>query len=265
MRAQRSTPFIVNAVVFALLEIAAFALMKSTAPLQEIWLSKASHEVQRVLWGWTRGLSEFVSLSERNAALQEENARLMGELERRAEAGSLEGGPGAERGFVFLPARVEMMKRGSNSNYIVLNRGSEGGVEPGCGIVCARGVVGIVESVSSGHSYGITLMNSGVSVSARAGRKGNVCSLVWDGVSSRGGRLEGIPVQVEVEPGDTVYTSGYSSVFPPDFPLGITGSTSRKGGATSTVEVDLFADFSALGPVLIVKNLERAEIEELTR
>ena len=63
--------------------------------------------------------------------------------------------------------------------------------------------------------------------------------------------------------GDTVFTSGYSSIFPPDIPLGTAGEAKIVNGATYDIEINLFEDFGALRYVTIVENIGKEEIEEL--
>jgi rod shape-determining protein MreC len=68
---------------------------------------------------------------------------------------------------------------------------------------------------------------------------------------------------VEFEKGDTVYTSGYSSIFPPDIPLGEVGDSKIVNGATYEIRIRLFEDFGALRYVTIVENMGKEEIKEL--
>ena len=102
-----------------------------------------------------------------------------------------------------------------------------------------------------------------MSISARLGKKGAAGPLVWDGIHSNGAVLKEIPHHMEFSPGDTVYTSGYSSIFPPDIPLGITGDSRVVNGATYEIEVALFEDYSALRYVTIVENINKEEIRSL--
>ena len=103
-------------------------------------------------------------------------------------------------------------------------------------------------------------MNTGISISARLGNEGAVGPLTWDGVTMDGAVLSEIPLQYKYAPGDTVWTSGYSSLFPPDIPLGIAGSSRVVNGAVNEIEVDLFQNFSALRYVTVVSNSGREEI-----
>ena len=258
---------LLTAVVFILMEMAALAMLGQSRELSDIWLNRSSHAVLGSLWSHGEKVRTHFSLSEINDALSEENAALSEELRayREAERAGREAGMkvDAGHGFEYIPATVTKMSRGTVHNYIIINKGSEDGVTPHCGIITASGIVGIISAVDKHYSYGLTLMNNNISVSSRAGRSGTVSPLVWDGERSDRAVLKDIPMHYSVEPGDTVYTSGFSNIFPADIPIGTTGNTKFVDGATSRTEVFLFQDFSALRYVTVVKNPERAEIEAL--
>ena len=74
---------------------------------------------------------------------------------------------------------------------------------------------------------------------------------------------EYLPAHLETAPGDTVWTSGFSGIFPPDIPLGITGESRLVDGAVKEMKVELFLDFGALRHVTVVENLDREEIRRL--
>ena len=79
---------------------------------------------------------------------------------------------------------------------------------------------------------------------------------------------KGISPSAEIElPGVnaalTVYTSGYSSIFPADIPLGTAGDATIVNGATYEIKIRLFEDFGALRHVTIVENLGSEEMKAL--
>ena len=124
-------------------------------------------------------------------------------------------------------------------------------------------MVGIVEAVDKHYAYGLTLMNPEMSVGARLGRLDVVAPLSWDGRGTGRALMRNLPPHYELTPGDTVRTSGYSTIFPPGLPIGVTGEASLVDGSTLQVEVFLFQDFAALRYVTVVENLERTEIMSL--
>ncbi|MGN1215840.1 MAG: rod shape-determining protein MreC, partial [Candidatus Cryptobacteroides sp.] len=168
-------------------------------------------------------------------------------------------------GFVYTPAQI--IKSGTNSqhNYLILDKGSDDGIVQNSGIITSNGVIGIVDAVSKHYSYAISFLNTEVNISSRLGETGAVGPLAWDGKKTDGAILKEIPLQFKYTPGDTVYTSGYSVIFPPDIPLGTAGDASIINGATNEISVKLFQNHTALKFVTIVRNTRAEEISGLEK
>ncbi len=267
-RGQKTSSFFVCAATFILLEVAALALLHATSTLQNIWITRTSHRTMAFLWGSGETIRSQFQLDRLNRDLQAENARLQERLRayERSEAGQEEQARMAVResdSYRYTPATVVKMSRNRTRNYIILNKGSEDGIRPQSGIISDRGVVGVVEAVDKHYSYGLTLMNPEMSVGARLGRTDIVAPLSWDGHGTGGAVVRNLPPHYAVEPGDTVRTSGYSTIFPAGIPIGVTGGSRLVDGSTRQVEVTLFQDFAALRYVTVVENLERTEILSL--
>ena len=267
-RGQKTSSFFVCAATFILLEVAALALLHASSTLQDIWLTRASHRTMAFLWGSGETIRSQFQLDRLNRDLQAQNARLQERLRayERSEAGQEELEHMAVResdGYRYTPATVVKMSRNRTRNYIILNKGSEDGIRPQSGIISDRGVVGVVEAVDKHYSYGLTLMNPEMSVGARLGRTDIVAPLSWDGHGTGRAVVRNLPPHYAVEPGDTVRTSGYSTIFPAGVPIGVTGGSRLVDGSTRQVEVTLFQDFATLRYVTVVENLERTEILSL--
>ncbi len=262
---------IVNTAVFIILEIAALTMLSHSSSVQNFFLIKWSHAIQGELWGTTEAISEYFSLKEKNRELSEQIFKLNREVEslnQRLEKSRLDSlssnyssYPASK--FDFIPAKVIKNNLNKQHNYIILDKGSKDGITTQSGVITPDGVVGIVDAVSRNYAYVISLLNSELNISARIGDSGAAGPMSWDGISSNKAILKEIPLQYKFEEGDTVYTSGFSSIFPPDIPLGVTGKTKVVNGATYEVKVQLFQNFSSLRYVTIVKNRDILEIEEL--
>ncbi len=261
--------FVISAAVFLLLEIAAVLMLSRTSSLQNIWINRASHRVHAGIWGTAEKIRNYFTLDGQNRALATKNLELIKEVwengERDLSYRENHLYDGQVGNFRMIPATIVKASRNSQHNYIVLNKGSEDGVKPQTGIVTTTGVVGVVNAVGKHFSYGLTLMNTKMSVSARIGQTGLVAPLEWDGKHSNGALMKNLPLHYEIAPGDTVWTSGYSSVFPPDIPIGTTGRIRQVDGSTNEVSVGLFQDFAALRYVIITENLDRGEIADLEK
>ena len=258
---------ILCAAVFILLETAAIVMLNHNNSMQRLWTMRLSHGFMAKTWGFTQKVRGYFSLAGQNEELALENHRLremIREYEDAAKATDISlQSVTRDDGFVYTPAQI--IKSGTNSqhNYLILDKGGEDGIVQNSGIISSKGVIGIVDAVSRHYSYAISFLNTEVNISSRLGGTGAVGPLAWDGKNTDGAILKEIPLQYRYSPGDTVYTSGYSVIFPPDIPLGTAGDASIINGATNEITVNLFQDYTALKFVTIVRNTRAAEIEAL--
>ena len=269
MPGKRRTSYtvIVSAAIFIILEVAALAMLHSSSVLQDIWLNRASHRVSSWLWSSGNRITSYFRLSSRNRMLEEEITRQGEELRkyRSLEKSEeyLSKAQAYDDGFEYIFARIVKMGTKGQRNYIIIDKGSLDGVTTDCGIVTGEGVVGVVDAVDQHLAYGRTLMNPSMSVSVRIGRDGMAGPLSWDGLSSNGGVLSGIPLGTRAEPGDTLWTSGYSAIFPADIPVGIVKGSHTRNGVSQDISVELLQDFGSLDYVTVVRNLNLEGIEAL--
>ncbi len=245
-------------------------MLRNNGELQNIWISKGMHAISGTVWGGTQQVKNYFSLKRRNDSLALENHNLrirVAELESLPGNTPLPDTPVPHEGIVgdyrYLPASIVKISNNTQHNYIIVGKGSEDRVVSGSGIITGKGAVGIIDAVGKHFSYARSFKNHEMNISSRLGRQGAVGPMSWDGYSSNRAVLKEIPLHVEFQKGDTVYTSGFSSIFPPDIPLGTTGDSKIVNGATFEIEVSLFEDFGALRYVTIVENLGKDEIKAL--
>lgn len=244
-------------------------MLRNSAPLQDSWFAKGGQTVMKTVWGWSQGVSDYFSLKEQNDSLAQENFRLRTQLEALEEyvADSLLTtriySKGDLGGFAYIPAKIIKISSNTQHNYMIINKGEADGVEKGAGIITEQGAVGVVDAVSENFSFVRSFQNHGMSISARLGTAGVSGPLNWDGIHGDRAVLKEIPHHFTITPADTVYTSGYSTIFPADIPLGTVEDSRIVNGSTYEVAVRLFEDFAALRYVTIVQNLCKDEIKAL--
>ena len=269
MRKGNFIQHVITAAIFIALEVAALAMLYYNGPLQRMWFSEASQGFMGNVWGGTQKIKDYFHLDSANDSLALENHELrvrIAQLEEALEEARLdmpEQRDGKTRYYRYIPANIMKMSSNKQHNYMIIGKGSEDGVTEGAGVITGKGAIGIVDAVSEHFSYARSFKNHEISVSSRLGRNGAVGPLSWNGRTSSGAILKEIPHHVEFHEGDTVYTSGYSSIFPADIPLGTTGKAKIVNGATYEIEVTLFEDFAALRHVTIVENLGKDEMKTL--
>ncbi len=258
---------ILTVAVFILLEAAAFFMLSHNGTLQQLWIARISHGFMAKTWGVAQSVSDYFSLRRQNDELALENDRLA-KLVRGYEQAALDADPALKPvmdadGFKYTPAKIVRSGKNSQHNYIIIDKGSDDGIVRNSGIITPKGVVGIVDAVSRHYSYAISFLNTELFISARLGISGAVGPLAWDGMTSDGAILKEIPLQFKFAPGDTVFTSGYSTIFPPDIPIGIAGEARIINGATNEIKVNLFQNQVALKHVTVVENTRASEIAEI--
>lgn len=262
---------IINAAIFICMEIAALNMLQRNGISQNFFLARQRDNIMGGLWRIDSNVRSFLSLKKTNEELKAENTELYRALKAyQSEKGSARlDSVVAMRdtvgGFRYMSGTVVKISRNSQHNYLILGEGSEDGVRAQTAIITPKGVVGIVDTVSRHHAYAVSLMNKDLNVSAKIGTNGSVGPLSWDGMSANGATLREIPLQCKFQPGDTVFTSGFSSIFPADIPLGIAGESKIINGATYEISVTLLQGFHDVRHVILATNTQREEIEELER
>lgn len=168
--------------------------------------------------------------------------------------------------YDFAVARVVNNSIAQINNYITIDKGRAEGIEPKMGVVDQNGVVGIINVVGEHHSVAISVLNPKLRLSCKVKGSDYFGSLVWDAVSPRYAVLEEMPRHVEFAPGDTIVTSGYSSVFPEGIMVGIISDYKKQRDDNFyTLRVELSSDFSGLGYVRIISNRQKEEQNKLEK
>ena len=166
--------------------------------------------------------------------------------------------------FEVIPAQVIRNSIQLNYNHITLNAGKKSGIHKEMGIISAKGVVGIVHSINEETSSVISLLNKALSINAKLKKSNHFGTLEWNGNNSNIVQLHDIQALVELTIGDTIVTSGYSSIFPKNIPIGSIKSF-KLNDTKDLFEIDikLFNDMTNLEHVHIIENINIKEIENL--
>ncbi len=166
--------------------------------------------------------------------------------------------------YRFIPAEVINNSVNRQNNYITLNKGRKDGIRPEMGIVGPNGIVGIITNVTDHYSTGPTVLNRRWRVSAKIKNSNYFGSLLWDGLNYRYVQLNEIPFHVDLSVGDTIVTSGYSSVFPEGVMIGqIEKFDIGSGDNFYEIKVRLSTNFMTLSYVEVIEDKDADEITTL--
>ena len=130
------------------------------------------------------------------------------------------------------------------------------------GVVDRNGIVGIVNVVGPHSARIISFLNSNLRISCKVKGYEQVGSLVWDGKKPDEAILEELPRHAVFNPGDTIVTSGYSTVFPEGVPVGVVLKNLEDYDENFfALRVKLFTDFSTLSTVRIIADNMKEELQ----
>ena len=134
------------------------------------------------------------------------------------------------------------------------------------GVVSTDGVVGIVQAVSDHYSRVVPVINSTFGVSCKVEDSDFVSVLKWDGQDIDHSLLTNIPKHQSLEPGRSVFTSGYSASFPSGLSIGtIVGPGKSPDDSFFAYRVKLSTRFADLKYVYVLQyenRQERTAVEE---
>jgi rod shape-determining protein MreC len=258
-------------VLFVLLEILALMMVFSFNSFQKATYLNSANRFTGKIYDTYHSVTGYFGLTKVNNELAEENARLRGLLENRPEVSLVPDSLTFEQMqndsvYRFIPAQIINNSVNRPFNYLTLNKGSRYGIKPDMGIISARGIVGVVGQVSESYAMGLSVLNQRWSISAKLKKNGYYGSLLWDGMDYQTAGLAEIPLHVDIAVGDTVVTSGYSSIFPEGILVGTINSFSKPEGENYyRIDVKLSVDFKSVSFVEVVENKTRTELDELDR
>lgn len=256
--------------LFLFLEVVSLVLVFNYNSFQRSQFLNSSNFVSANLYNTVSSVLQYFELSKVNQQLAEENARLRellsgnevwvgfesdSTLQNRAQNDSV---------FKYTPAKIINNSVNKQQNYITINKGRKHGIKPDQGLLSPFGIVGVITSVSESYSTGLSLLNPRWSVSAMLKGSGYYGSLVWNGKDYRMADLLEIPFHVDLAIGDTIVTSGFSSIFPEGLLVGtIESFTQPVGENYYAIKVILSADFKSVRYVQVIENRKKEEREEL--
>ncbi len=256
--------------LFLFLEVIAFSMLFNSNNYQSASFFNSSNKISGKIFSISSDVESFINLSIVNDSLSIENARLKNQVLSERYSNKINTGVYTDTSmsfqqYTYIQAKVinnTILKR---NNYLTLNRGRIHGIRKNMGVICGDGIVGIVKDVSDHYCSVISFLHKDSRISAQLNSSKDFGSLVWDGLNPKIASLRDIPTHVKVKIGDSITTTGFSSIFPENVMVGKVNSVSQKNGDNFfEVSVNLSTNFSTLRYVYVVSDIladEKVKIE----
>lgn len=148
-------------------------------------------------------------------------------------------------------------------NYITINVGSSDSVRVGMPVITPAGLVGRIVGLSENNAIVLLLINADSRIAARTLSARNNGIIVWDKEERL--LLQNVPAVLTQEVGDTVITSGLSSLYPEDIVIGTVAEVEEEQGTLyHRITVEPTVNFDTLEEVFVVlftPDRERLKLE----
>ncbi|MFT7606591.1 MAG: rod shape-determining protein MreC [Saprospiraceae bacterium] len=259
-------------VTFLLMEMFCMFLVVNNNSEQNAIFNSSLSVISNVITDKFDGGRQFIQLSSLADSLNRKNASLLQERDNAIFVRNIykESFPelDKEQKFTFTAAKVISNSTTRNNNSLTINRGSAQGVKQSMGIMggVGSGVIGIVKSTTTNHARILPILHSQSKISASVKRNGYFGSLIWKGGDPAKVNLADIPKHANLTKGDTIQTSGYSSIFPEGIMIGtIDTFWLQEGTNFYEIVVKLGTDMSNVKYVYVVENLMKHELDTLQK
>lgn len=252
--------------VFLLLEVISLVFLFSYNGYQKSVYFTTANDVVGSTYNVISGITSYLHLQEVNNELEATNEELRKEMyamRQQLEAiqqDSMKRPQALSLRYEVVPAQVVNMTLHKATNFITINKGEADGIRPEMGVVCSRGVVGIVYMTSRHYSIVMPLLNVNSKISCRLRGSDYFGSLVWQRGYADIAYVTSVPRHAPVKKKAIVETNGYSDIFPPGLPIGVVQQVGDSpDGMSYFLRVKLFTNFPTLREVSVITNYHSAE------
>jgi rod shape-determining protein MreC len=252
---------------FLALETLCVVMIIRSNPTPAAWYFNVSN----IFRGWSQSLHsdviDYLNLKKTNSDLAQENQLLLERLDALSALHDTSTLPVIRKtGYDFVPAKVVGNSMYLNKNTILLNKGTDDGIEKDMGVIAPEGLVGIVAEASENYAVVLSLLNKASLISAKIMPYNYTGTVYWDGADTHTVLMRDLPTHIYINKGDTIVTSGFSSIFPEGVMIGTVQKYEiEREKANYKVYITLSTMFASLQWVYIIKNLASLEQKELLR
>lgn len=259
--------------IFTILFVTCLAMLVSNGRFHSsVWFTSAN-SVSNKIYGIGNGVYGYFNLKSINASLQQSNAQLENEVlnlrSQIAEYRSILSDSldlSNTRRYDYVLCTVLNNSTRHPRNYFTIDKGELDGVKAGMGVADQNGVVGIVNVAGKKTARVISLLNTTQHISVRIKDTGTIGSLSWKVNDPKTAYMEEVPRHSKFAIGDTVVTSGFSTAFPADIPVGvIEGRIKTESDNFYVLKIRLASDFNTLSTVRVLKDSYKNELDSLTQ
>lgn len=251
--------------LFIFLEIITFSITINNRSNQKTFFVNSSNFITSNVYTNYFRIKEYFGLRKENEHLLEENIKLKNDqiIFDKIDILKLQDTI-KNRQYTYISGQVVKNSILNQNNYITINRGKNDGIIKDMAVVNSQGVIGIVTNVSQNYCVALSVLNNLNRIGCKLKNSNYFGSAIWDGKNYQQLILDGIPNHIVINKGDTVTTSGYGFIFPPNINIGIIDTMWKNPQNTFyTIIIDLTTDLKKISEVYLIKNTQQIEQKNL--
>jgi rod shape-determining protein MreC len=256
-------------ILFILIETFSIFLLINNNNYQNSKFVNFTRSLSGTVYDKVNNIQEYLMLREKNEKLAEENLELKNYISQhmsaRVDTFKVRTDTIYQQQYQYIGAKVINNSINKQHNYLTLNKGTNNGIHKDMGVISREGIVGVVKGVSEHFATVISLLNNELKISAKHKESGYFGSLSWSGRDYQYAELRQIPLHTKLSKGDTVITSGYSTIFPEGVLIGYVEDWEERGGSFYEITVRLSTDFKHISEVYVIRNIFKEEQKKLER
>lgn len=149
-------------------------------------------------------------------------------------------------------------------NYMIVDKGSKDGITRDMAVLSPQGVAGVVTDVSPNFATVRPILHPESRISAVVTPANQNGTVIWEDNDPRVAYLEAIPQHSEINIGDSVFTNGFSNIFPKGLFIGTVKEVQVGNNASFlTIKINLATPYTDIYTVYLVENTFKAELDSL--
>lgn len=257
--------------LFLFLQLISWIFIFSHNNFQRTSIVNASNSVSGNLFAAAVNIEDYFHLKSINDSLVEENAKLLALVHNYEAIDTnrfLQAKDSTKLNYSILQAKVIRNTIEMQDNRIVLNKGMVNGVSKMMAVVSNLGVIGVTKDISHEFTSVISILSTKLEIPAKIKsiETEHFGFIQWDGKDPHKVQLKNIFNYLPVKVGDTVLTSGYSSIFPEGEMIGTVSEIENdESKGMHVIWVKLSANLKETKYVYVIRNEKKESIEPLSK
>ena len=252
---------------FLLLQLIALTLIFNNLNFQNSKYVNSANALTGSLYSKVSDISNYFSLKATNKQLIEENTLLRNFLNQKENTSITLGSIVIDtvkyyQKYTYTSAKIINNSYSKAFNFLTINKGTIAGLSKEMAVVNGKGIIGFTDNLSPNYGRIQSILNKNTKINARL-KNGYFGTLQWNGLDYNTVQLIDIPRQAPVKIGDTIETGGKSAIFPEGILIGKVIEINNDNAVDNVINVKLFNDMSVIGPVYVIKNLQKVEVKRL--